>query len=76
MADIKPLPPRITDSFVHKSNRVVDDYSKPKILDLEVVQPTDSSNDIVDESTLAVRRTFKDARQAHAAYRRLKQQNV
>jgi hypothetical protein len=76
MADLKPLSPRITDSFVHKSNRISDPHDKPKVLNLEVEQPDNTSNDVVDPKTLKVRRTFKDARQAHAAYRRLKQQNV
>ena len=74
-SDLKPLPPRITDAFVHKSPRI-DDHSKPKILSLQVSDADNSTNDTVDPETLHVRRTFKDSRQAHSAYRRLKQQNV
>lgn len=74
-SDLKPLPPRITDTFVHKSPRI-EDHSKPKILNLQVSDADNSTNDVVDPETLHVRRTFKDSRQAHSAYRRLKQQNV
>lgn len=74
-SDIKPLPPRITDTFAHKAPRI-EDSTKPKILDLNVVDADNSNNDTVDPKTLQVRRTFKDSRQAHSAYRRLKQQNV
>jgi hypothetical protein len=44
-------------------------------MELKDPSPNDSG-DIVNPDTLAVRRTFKDATQAHSAYRRLKQQNV
>jgi len=43
---------------------------------LEVIDPTNGKDQTVDPDTLQVRRTFKDAQQAHSAYRRLKQQNV
>lgn len=74
-SDIKPLPPRITDAFANKSARI-DDQSKPRILGLDVVNADNSTNDTVNPETLQVRRTFKDSRQAHSAYRRLKQQNL
>ena len=73
---LKPLPPRITDQFADKAARIADGHDKPRILDLDVVDPTTGSNDTVDKDTLQVRRTFKNAEQAHSAYRRLKQQNV
>jgi len=76
MANLKPLPPKITDAFANKAARVVDAHDKPRILDLDVVDPDNGNLDTVDPNTLQVRRTFKDATQAHAAYRRLKQQNV
>lgn len=74
-SDIKPLPPRITDAFANKAARI-DDQSKPRILGLDVVNADNSTNDTVNPETLQVRRTFKDSRQAHSAYRRLKQQNL
>jgi hypothetical protein len=74
-SDIKPLPPRITDVFANKSARI-DDQSKPRILGLDVVNADNSTNDTVNPETLQVRRTFRDSRQAHSAYRRLKQQNL
>jgi hypothetical protein len=74
-SDIKPLPPRITDAFANKSARI-DDQSKPRVLGLDVVNADNSTNDTVNPETLQVRRTFKDSRQAHSAYRRLKQQNL
>jgi len=74
-SDIKPLPPRITDAFANKSARI-DDQSKPRLLGLDVVNADNSTNDTVNPETLQVRRTFKDSRQAHSAYRRLKQQNL
>jgi len=76
MADFDPLDPKVTDRFADHAPRIVDPHSKPRILDLDVVSADDSSNDTVNPRTLQVRRTFKDARQAHSAYRRLKQQNV
>jgi hypothetical protein len=76
MANLKPLPPKITDAFANKSARVADGHDKPRILDLEVVDPNIGNEDTINKDTLQVRRTFKDATQAHSAYRRLKQQNV
>lgn len=76
MSDFLPLDPRVTDQFANKAPRIVDPHSKPRILDLDVVNADDTTNDTVDPKTLQVRRVFKDARQAHSAYRRLKQQNV
>ena len=76
MANLKPLPPHITDAFANKAPRVVDAHDKPRILSLDVVNPDIGNLDTVNKDTLQVRRTFKDATQAHAAYRRLKQQNV
>ena len=76
MANLKPLPPKVTDYYGTKSARVVDVHDKPRILGLDVVNPDNGNLDVVNKDTLQVRRTFKDATQAHAAYRRLKQQNV
>jgi hypothetical protein len=77
MADVlKPLPAIVTDTYATKSPRITNAYDKPRILDLDVVDPTVGNNDVVNKDTLQVKRTFKDAAQAHSAYRRLKQQNV
>ena len=77
MADYtKPLDPKITDRFADKAPRVGDNYDKPRLLGLDVIDPTTGKDETVDPDTLQVRRTFKDAQQAHSAYRRLKQQNV
>ena len=76
MANLKPLDPKITDAFANKAPRVVDVHDKPRILDLDVVDPDVGNLDTINKDTLQVRRTFKDATQAHSAYRRLKQQNV
>jgi len=73
---IKPLDPRITDAFADKAPRVSDTHDKPRVLGLDVRDPDNGNMDTVDPETLTVRRTFKDALQAHSAYRRLKQQNV
>jgi hypothetical protein len=77
MADVlKPLPAIVTDTYANKAPRI-SDQSKPRTLNLDVVDPSPTSNgDTVDPKTLQVRRTFKDASQAHSAYRRLKQQNT
>ena len=74
MGDVlKPLPAVVTDTYANKSPRITDAHSKPRILDLDVVDPSPTTNgDTVDKNTLQVRRTFKDASQAHSAYRRLK----
>lgn len=73
---VKPLDPKITDRFADKAPRMGDHHDKPRILDLEVTDPNQGKDQTVDPDTLQVRRTFKDAQQAHSAYRRLKQQNV
>lgn len=73
---VKPLDPKITDRFADKAPRMGDHHDKPRILDLQVTDPTNGKDQTVDPDTLQVRRTFKDAAQAHSAYRRLKQQNV
>lgn len=73
---LQPLDPSITDKFADKAPRISDSHEKPRILDLEVSDPTSGKTDTVDPDTLQVRRTFKDSQQAHSAYRRLKQQNV
>jgi len=76
MANLKPLDPKITDAFANKSARLQDGHDKPRVLELNVVDPDVGNLDTVNKDTLEVRRTFKDATQAHSAYRRLKQQNV
>jgi len=78
MADVlKPLPAVVTDTYATKSPRINNPSDKPRILDLDVVDATPSNdNETVNKDTLEVKRTFKDASQAHSAYRRLKQQNV
>ena len=73
---VKPLDPKITDRFADKAPRMGDHHDTPRIMDLEVTDPTYGKDQTVDPDTLQVRRTFKDAQQAHSAYRRLKQQNV
>jgi hypothetical protein len=73
---VKPLDPRITDKFADKAPRISDSHEKPRILNLDVTDPSVGKNETVDPDTLQVRRTFKNAEQAHSAYRRLKQQNV
>lgn len=72
----KPFNPEITNVIADKAPRVHDHHEKPRILDLNVVNPTTGKTETVDDKTLEVRRTFKDTQQAHSAYRRLKQQNV
>ena len=78
MANVaKPLPPEVTDEFATKATRIADPSDKPRILGIELKNPSpNDSGDIVNPDTLAVRRTFRDAAQAHSAYRRLKQQNT
>lgn len=73
---VKPLDPRITDKFADKAPRISDPHDKPRVLNLDVTDPSAGKNETVDPDTLQVRRTFKNAEQAHSAYRRLKQQNV
>lgn len=73
---VKPLDPKISNLFADKAPRVQDVHDRPQILDLDVVDPNIGNEQTIDKDTLQVRRTFKDATQAHSAYRRLKQQNV
>jgi hypothetical protein len=77
MADaLKPFDPAVTDAFAHRAPKIRDPHDRPEMLNLEVVDPTNGNLDTVNKDTLQVRRTFKDASGAWAAYRRLKQQNV
>lgn len=78
MADVlKPLPALVTDTYANKAPRILDNQTKPRTLNLEIEDRSTTSNgDVVDPKTLKVRRAFKDAAQAHSAYKRLKQQNV
>ena len=76
MANLKPLPAKMIERFADKAPRIADPHSKPRILGLDVVDPTNATLDTVNPDNLQVRRTFKDATQAHASYRRLKQENV
>jgi hypothetical protein len=76
MANIKPLPATVTNQFASKAPRIRDASDKDQRIDLPIRNAGGSKNDVVDPDTLKVRRTFKDAAQAHSAYRRLKQQNV
>ncbi len=73
---IKPLSPKITDMFADKAPRVMGLNDPATTLDLKVVDPEVGNEQTIDKDTLEVRRTFKNAEQAHSAYRRLKQQNV
>jgi len=73
----KPLPPEITDTYANEAARITDATDKPKILGLQITEAgPSSSSDIVNPKNLKVRRVFRDTQQAHAAYRRLKQQNA
>lgn len=76
MADLKPLPPSVTDAYANHAPRIEISNGKPKVLNLDVVDADNGTLDTINPDTLQVRRTFKDSRQAHSAYRRLKQQNV
>jgi hypothetical protein len=73
---LKPLDPIITDEFANRSARISDSHDKPRVLDLDIVDPSTGNSETVNPKTLQVRRTFRDTEQAHSAYRRLKQQNV
>ena len=77
MADVlKPLDPSVSDDYAHRAPKIKDTNDRPQFLQLDVVNPTNSTIDTVNKDTLQVRRTFKDASGAWSAYRRLKQQNV
>ena len=77
MADVlKPLDPSVSDDYAHRAPKIKDPNDRPQFLQLDVVNPTNSTIDTVNKDTLQVRRTFKDASGAWSAYRRLKQQNV
>lgn len=72
----KPLSPQITNTFATKAPRLRDGTDKDQRVNLQPSENSTSSDEVVNPDTLAVKRTFRDARQAHSAYRRLKQQNV
>lgn len=77
MAKSKPLPAIVTNTYANKAPRIRDGSDKDQRVSLgERETGQTDSQDIVDPKNLKVRRTFRDSAQAHAAYRRLKQQNV
>jgi hypothetical protein len=76
MAKDKPLSSEIVDRYAHNAPKIQDPSSKPRILDLTVVDHNTENDKTVDPSTREVRRMFSSPEQAFQAYRRLKQQNV
>jgi hypothetical protein len=77
MANIKPLPPIVSNTFSKTSPRVKNAEDPDQNINIPVLDGNNSkSNDIIDPDNLKARRTFRDCEQAHSAYKRLKQQNV
>ncbi len=78
MADyLEPIDPVVITTFATKAPRTLEAGDKNTKSRLNVVMQGDNKTDeVVNEDTLEVKRTFKDTSQAFSAYKRLKQQNV
>ena len=72
-----PLPVEVINTFATKAPRTLEAGDKNTKSRLNMVMPgVNQTDEVVNEETLEVKRTFRNAEQAYSAYRRLKQQNV
>lgn len=76
MAD-DTIPVEIIQAFATKAPRTLEAGDKNNKSRLNVVdQDINATDEVVNDETLEVKRTFRNTSQAFSAYRRLKQQNV
>lgn len=74
---LDPIPVEVIETFATKAPRTLEAGDKNTKSRLNVVMPGENSTDeVVNDETLEVKRTFRNSEQAYSAYRRLKQQNV
>jgi hypothetical protein len=74
---LEPLEAQVINTFATKAPRTLEAGDKNNRSQLNVVMPgVNQTDEVVNDETLEVKRTFRNAEQAYSSYRRLKQQNV
>jgi hypothetical protein len=74
---LEPLEAQVINTFATKAPRTLEAGDKNNRSQLNVVMPgVNQTDEVVNDETLEVKRTFRNTEQAHSSYRRLKQQNV
>jgi hypothetical protein len=74
---LEPLEAQVINTFATKAPRTLEAGDKNNRSQLSVVMPgVNQTDEVVNDETLEVKRTFRNAEQAYGSYRRLKQQNV
>jgi len=74
---LEPLDGNVINVFATKAPRTLEAGDKNNRSQLKVIMPgANETDEVVNDETLEVKRTFRNTEQAYSAYRRLKQQNV
>jgi len=74
---LEPLEAQVINTFATKAPRTLEAGDKNNRSQLNVIMPgVNQTNEVVNDETLEVKRTFRNTEQAYSSYRRLKQQNV
>lgn len=74
---LEPLEAQVINTFATKAPRTLEAGDKNNRSQLNVVMPgVNQTDEVVNDETLQVKRTFRNTEQAYSSYRRLKQQNV
>jgi hypothetical protein len=74
---LEPLEAQVINTFATKAPRTLEAGDKNNRSQLNVVMPgVNQTDEVINDETLEVKRTFRNTEQAHSSYRRLKQQNV
>jgi hypothetical protein len=74
---LEPLEAQVINTFATKAPRTLEAGDKNNRSQLNVVMPgVNQTDEVVNDETLEVKRTFRNTEQAYSSYRRLKQQNV
>jgi hypothetical protein len=74
---LEPLEAQVINTFATKAPRTLEAGDKNNRSQLNVIMPgVNQTDEVVNDETLEVKRTFRNTEQAYSSYRRLKQQNV
>jgi hypothetical protein len=74
---LEPLDGNVINVFATKAPRTLEAGDKNNRSQLKVIMPgVNQTDEVVNDETLEVKRTFRNTEQAYSSYRRLKQQNV
>jgi hypothetical protein len=74
---LEPLEAQVINTFATKAPRTLEAGDKNNRSQLNIIMPgVNQTDEVVNDETLEVKRTFRNTEQAYSSYRRLKQQNV